>query len=201
LDLEGCPWASGSPSWVAYFYCGHSLGDLSYFAWAYVYLDHSFGITKEGKYGRTSKRAGRCQSTISQINFPRPRILKLQCQSLGRIQRNQRLDLTDEEEKQYRIMLSQAVNLKAPHTIETTVEYSLLVTVSVLQKLISFLGGQDIRKLPEPETSQNSGSRDQLEREISSVQARMRTRRPKISIADMKMRFTQDINLFVLLLR
>jgi len=101
-------------------------------------------------------------------------------------------------------MLSQAVNLKAPHTIETTVEYSLLVTVSVLQKLISFLGGQDIRKLPEPETSQNSGSRDQLEREISSLFLRPSKNENQAS-QDLYRRyedaFHTGINLFVLLLR
>src|SRR6516162_7257613 len=116
---------------------------------------------------RTSKRADKLLSPSCKRNFPRPGILKLPCRLLGRVGGHRRLEPTDEELNQYLILLNRAVDSQMSQdgsSLNRMATHSWLVTVSVLQKLISFLGGPDNRKL-----SDHHGNEGQLSQQMCSL--------------------------------
>jgi hypothetical protein len=81
---------------------------------------------------------------------------------------------TDEEDKKFQNMIHEAASSQTyPDTdgFDSTIAHACLHTVSVLQKLISFLGGQDSREISELDYLPSS--KDQLSRQISSLFLRL----------------------------
>ncbi len=98
FDLNVCSWAAGSPSWVAYYYRGLTISTLASIKIIYFYIDHrEHHAPGVAEAMQDFMACGQAAFVILPVNFPRPGILKLQCQLLGRVHRHQCLEQSDEE--------------------------------------------------------------------------------------------------------
>lgn len=172
LDINLCPWSSGSASWVANDTRGFGINSLRSTT-LNLFCLHFSNAVEDVKLWQDFKACVQTPSTVSQLNFPRPGILKLQCVLLGKVQRQQCLATTDEEESRYQIVLRRAVDSNLLPDDDTAarsrVLLSSLAAVSVLQKLVFFLDDTDERKLSNFNIPQDHGSKDHLMWQILSL--------------------------------
>jgi len=142
LNLKICAWASGSPSWVAESHRGFLLKLLASINFNFLRLDHDISILEDFKTWPQDFRAcGEGPFAISEANFPKPQVLKLQCHLLGQVNGAQRLEPTEEEEKLNEAILKEAAKHTEPRYFSSMVASSWLAAVSALQKMKTFLGG------------------------------------------------------------
>ncbi|PQE09074.1 Heterokaryon incompatibility protein [Rutstroemia sp. NJR-2017a BVV2] len=172
LNVSECPWASGSPSWVANHPRIQELNIIRKVQNAFYAIKINMGPHKIVQATPDFRAGGQVPWILSQQNFPRPDILRLPCQVLGRINRYSNLGPTEEDLERNRIIHDRVVNSPMPpdgSALDTDGINKWLVALSALQKLVSFLDGPDNRKLSDLHVFDNHHGGDQLVLQICSL--------------------------------
>ncbi|PQE28346.1 heterokaryon incompatibility protein [Rutstroemia sp. NJR-2017a BBW] len=116
------------------------------------------------------RAGGQAPWILSQQNFPRPDILRLPCQVLGRVINYGDLRPTEKDLERHRIIHDRASmptdSLADGSTPNTSGVRHWLKALSALRKLVSFLAGPDDRKLSDLDFADGG---DQLVRQICSL--------------------------------
>ncbi|KAN0102168.1 Heterokaryon incompatibility protein (HET) domain containing protein [Hyaloscypha variabilis] len=170
LNIETCAWAEGSPSRVTEEHRGVLLNLLASIKFNYICLDHDISILEDQKsWPQDFNACGKGPFPVSEANFPRARVLKLECHMLGHVEGVQRLEATDEEETHFQALIGEAFKAKEEGNFGNMLTHSWLVAMNSLQKMVAFHGGPEPRKLSDLDTSEFKDNKDELSRNILSL--------------------------------
>jgi hypothetical protein len=143
LNTTKCPWAAGSPSWVAI--CSGTAGSFSLNHWMqFSRVAAVNGINDRHKFAQAADEFAACGQdsyTVTRNNFPRPGILRIPCIVLAQVDMFQRLGPTEEDIKQQTAILDHATNLGGASqggNFKQQDLSQLLFSTSALTKLTAF---------------------------------------------------------------
>jgi hypothetical protein len=173
INASKCPWASGSPSWVAnHPRILHELDEIRKLQNVLYAIRTGLILNKIIDATPNFRAGGQVPWILSQQNFPRPDILRLPCQVLGRINKYSDLDRTEEDLEYNQTILHRVVNSTIPTddiVLENVGITFWLLALAALRKLVTFLAGPDNRKPSDLDFGDDHHGGDQLVRQICSL--------------------------------